>query len=265
MNFSTLGNPEISNVEQINSLRDWWKLAGVDLHYSDEPASLLAENAPIIAPAERVPEEPIVLTESKPSPPHQVPSLKKFSDNYPTQYDEFLAWMSIPENLIEAQWSRNHVLPAGAIDPEIMIITGMPEQADLSQNSVFSPKSNALLANMMKAVGCDSEKIYVAPIAVARSFDGRIGTQYGSALKKRALHLISLVRPKRIIIFGDTASHLFFDENLLTARKNLQFVNHVSSKTEAIATFHPRILNERPEFKAEAWKDLQLLTRIPNI
>jgi len=265
MNFSTLGNPEISNVEQINSLRDWWKLAGVDLHYSGKPASLLAENAPEAAGAVPIPAKTIVPTESKPPSPKEGHLPDGFSEDYPAQYDEFLEWLAIPENLIESQWSRNHVLPAGAIDPEVMIITGMPEQSGLSQNSLFSEKSGALLANMMKAIGCDSEKIHIAPISVARSFDGRIDAEYHSALKKRALHLIALVRPKRIIIFGDTASHLFFNENLLTARKNLQFVNHVSSKTEAIATFHPRILNERPEFKAEAWKDLQLLTRIPSI
>lgn len=240
-------------------------MAGVDLHYSDEPASLLAEDAATAEGAMPSTKETIVPTETKPPSPQAPPSPENFSEDYPAQYDEFLAWLSIPENLIEAQWSRNHVLPAGAIDPEIMIIAGMPEQSGLSRNSLFSEKSAALLANMMKAIGCDSEEIYVAPISVARSFDGRIDAQYHSALKKRTLHLITLVRPKRIIIFGDTASHLFFNENLLKARKNLQFVNHVSSKTEAIATFHPRILSERPEFKAEAWKDLQLLTRIPSI
>lgn len=265
MNFSTLGNRETTSVEQIESLRDWWSLAGVDLHYNDEPDSLLAKAAPSEKQVEPVRTETIVATESKPPPRQEISQPEKLNEDYPAQYDQFLAWLSTPENLVEAKWSQNHVLPTGVIEPEIMIIVGMPEQNSLAQNSPFSEKSAALLVNMLKAIGCDSEKTYVASVSLARSFDGRIDPKYHDTLKKRMLHHIGLVQPKRIIIFGDTPAHLFFNENLLTARKNIQFINHVSSKTEAIATFHPRILNERPEFKAEAWKDLQLLTRIPSI
>ncbi|GAA0482713.1 uracil-DNA glycosylase [Parasphingorhabdus litoris] len=249
-------------MEQIESLRDWWSLAGVDLHYDDEPASLLTETVPVTRPVEPKPVENIAATESKPQSNLESTGTANFSENYPSEHDEFLAWLSAPENLVEAQWSQNHILPNGVIEPEIMTIVGMPEQSGLLQNSLFSDKSGALLVNMLKAIGCDSQKTYSASISLGRSFDGRIDPQYHDALKKRVLHHIGLVRPKRIIIFGDTPSGLFFNENLLTARKNKQFVNHSSSKIEAIATFHPRILIERPEFKAEAWRDLQLLTRI---
>lgn len=274
MNFSTPAHPKSPSVEQIDSLRDWWSLAGVDLHYKTEMSSLLTEAAPVIAPARPQPVEVIPPEEPQPhaqprsqSQPEQIssPLSQNYSENYPAHHDAFLEWLSKPENLVEATWSKNHVLPVGMIEPEIMIIVGMPEQNILAPNSPFSEKNAALLANMLKAIGCDPAKTYTASVSLARSFDGRIDPQYHDIFKKRMLHHIGLVQPKRIIIFGDTPSRLFFNENLLTARKNLQFINHASSKTEAIATFHPRILNERPEFKAEAWKDLQLLTRIPNL
>lgn len=204
----------------------------------------------------------IAPTESEAVLARQTPSPQNFSDDFPADHGEFITWLSQPENLIEAQWAQNHVLPNGVIEPEIMIIVGMPEQGNLDENSHFSAKSATLLANMLKAIGCDSDKIYSASISVAHSFDGRIDPQYHEPLKKRMFHHIGLVQPKRIIAFGETPSHLFFNENLLTVRKNKQFVNHISAKTEVIAMFHPRILIERPEFKAEAWKDLQLLTRI---
>ncbi|MEP2104047.1 MAG: uracil-DNA glycosylase family protein [Parasphingorhabdus sp.] len=262
MNFSTPAPAESTPAEQIESLRDWWSLAGVDLHYNSEPASLLEETAPATLPVEQKLIESIAPTESKPQSAQESTSVESCSENYPKQHDQFLAWLSVPEKLVEARWSQNHVLPTGVIEPEIMVIVGMPEQGSLAQNSLFSEKSAALLANMLKAIGCDSEKTYSASVSLGRSFDGRIDPQYHDALKKRMLHHIGLVRPQRLIFFGDTPSGLFFNENLLTARKNKQFVNHSSYKIEAIATFHPRILIERPEFKAEAWKDLQLLTRI---
>tara|TARA_R110000772_G_scaffold37859_2_gene89661 strand:- start:1148 stop:1960 length:813 start_codon:yes stop_codon:yes gene_type:complete len=270
MNFSAHTYPENTSVEQIESLRDWWSLAGVDLHYNSEPTSLLAKIAPVVKPVKPEPIESNILTESKQQSVtaqsvEEKPRPQKLDENFPVQHDEYLAWLSKPENLVEAQWSQKHVLPTGTAEPEIMIIVGMPEQSGLAQNSLFSEKSAALLTNMLNAIGCDSQKTYLASLSLGRPYDGHIDPQYHDILKKRMLHQIGLVQPKRIIIFGETPSHLFFEQNLLTARKNKQFINHISAKTEAIATFHPRILIERPEFKAEAWKDLQLLTRIPSL
>lgn len=264
MNFSASAHPENTSVEEIESLRDWWSSAGVDLHYNNEPTSLLAKAAPVVRHAESKPIDITAPTESKPQFVRESPLPQKFNENYPQQHDEYLNWLSKSDNLVEAQWSRDHVFPTGMVEPEIMIIVGMPEQSGMAQNSLFSEKSAALLTNMLRAIGCDSKQTYLASVSLARSYDGRIEPQFHDTLRNRILHHIGLVQPKRIIIFGDTPSHLFFNENLLTARKNKQFVNYVSAKTEAIATFHPRILIERPEFKAEAWKDLQLLTRIPN-
>lgn len=265
MNFSAPAHPENTSVEEIKSLRDWWSSAGVNMHYNPEPASLLTKIAPLMKSTEPQPIDIIDPTESKPPSPQESHPLGNFSENYPTQHDEYFDWLSKPDNLIEAQWSRHHVFPTGVIEPEIMIVVGMPEQDGLAQNSLFSEKSAALLVNMLRAIGCDSTQTYLASVSLARAYDGRIDPQYHDTLKKRMLHHIGLVQPKRIVIFGDTPSHLFFNENLLTARKNKQFVNYGSAKTEAIATFHPRILIERPEFKAEAWRDLQLLTRISSI
>ncbi|WP_108810100.1 uracil-DNA glycosylase family protein [Sphingorhabdus sp. Alg231-15] len=262
MNFSAPAHPENTSSRQIESLRDWWSLAGVDLHYNSNPASLLAETAPAAKPSEPIPVDKAAPTESKPQPTINATERRNFNTDYPENHDKFLALLSMPENLVETQWSSSLVLPAGVIEPEIMTIVGMPEQSGLAQNSLYSEKSAALLANMLKAIGCDSQNTYSASISLARSYDGRIDPEYHDLLTKRMTHQIELVQPKRIIFFGDTPSQLFFNENLLAARKNKQFVNHISSKTEAIATFHPRILVERPEFKAEAWKDLQLLTRI---
>ncbi len=265
MIFSASAHPENTSVEQIESLRDWWSLAGVDLHYNDEPASLLVDTAPAHKPPAPQPVRIAAPTESKPDFVNEAPSPHNISEDFPAKHNDYIAWLSNSENLIEAQWSQNHVLPSGVIKPEIMIIVGMPEQGGLAEDSLFSSKSQALLANMLKAIGCDSERTYLASISLGRSFDGRLASEHHDIFKKRIIHHIGLVQPKKIIIFGDTPSNLFFNQNLLTARKNKQFVNHKSSKTDAIATFHPRILLERPEFKAEAWKDLQLLTRIESI
>lgn len=239
----------------IHSLQHWWSLAGVDLDYAEQPSSLLAEETPAaatdsppqIAITGRLPEEARKPVEDEP---------------LPLAYDEFLDWLANGDSLIETNWSKSRVLPRGALEPEVMVVSALPEKSRNGDAQLFNPDNQKLLGKMLAAIGCDSEQSYLTTVAVSASVDGRIDEQHWPALKKRLFHHIGLVRPKRVICFGDLAAKIIFGENMLTARKNKQFINQGSFKIEAIVTFHPRILIERPLFKAEAWKDLQMLTRI---
>ncbi|NCN83666.1 MAG: hypothetical protein GW822_09370 [Sphingomonadales bacterium] len=248
-----MANP--SPESMIDSLQHWWSLAGVDLDYSEQPAALLADEPAVsvtIAPP------PVAVTERA----LDVVRTPAREEPLPTDYEGFIAWLANDSGLIETSWSKKRTLPRGALEPEIMVISALPEKSSSGDVQLFNPDNQALLEKMLSAIGCDSEQSYLTTIAVSASVDGRIDEQHWPSLKNRLLHHIGLVRPKRVICFGDLAAKIIFDQDMLTARKNKQFINHSSSKTEAIVTFHPRILIERPLFKAEAWKDLQMLTRI---
>lgn len=239
----------------IRSLQNWWSLAGVELDYADQPSALLAAEAapqpvthsPAASVTKPVPEELIIPIRNEP---------------LPADYADFIDWLANGDDLIEAKWSKHRVAPQGALEPEIMTISALPEKNSHGDVKLFNSDNQKLLVKMLAAIGCDSGKSYSTTIVQALPFDGRIDEQHWTALKTRLFHLIGLVRPKRIICFGDLAAKIIFGEDLMSARKNKQFINHGPSKTEAIVTFHPRILIERPLFKAEAWKDLQMLTRI---
>ncbi len=239
----------------VESLQNWWALAGVELDYADQPAPLLVEKS-ISEPAEQT---------ARPAVTERAPEIAKKpvqDDVLPTTHAEFIDWLANSDSLIETRWSKKIALPKGVLEPEIMVVSALPEKTGHGEVDLFTPPNQRLLDKMLAAIGCDSEQVYLATIAISPSADGRIEDQYWPALKKRMLHHVGLVRPKRIICLGDLAAKIIFGDNLLAARKNKQFINHSSSQTEAIVTFHPRILIERPLFKAEAWKDLQMLTRI---
>jgi uracil-DNA glycosylase family 4 len=239
----------------IHSLQNWWSLAGVELDYADQPSALLAP------PVERQPAaSPLPASVTKPAPEETAAPVP--DEPLPSTHGEFLEWLAHSNQLIEAKWSKQRVAPQGVLEPEIMTISALPEKNRHGDVQLFNSDNLKLLNNMLAAIGCDSQKSYSATIAISLPVDGRIDEQHWEALKTRLFHHIGLVRPKRIICFGDLAAKILFGEDLLSARKNKQFINHGSSKTEAIVTFHPRILIERPLFKAEAWKDLQMLTRI---
>ena len=260
MNLGTSSQSE----EIMRSLQYWWATAGVDLDFSDTPNALLrkanividTENSGLKPSAEATDSTQVRSEAAEAATAAQVPQ------DYPDTLDAFIQWLAVSDNLIERTWAKNFVAPSNKVEPDIMVIVAMPENQTSDDNPYLDSQSAQLLGNMMAAINCDSEGLCVVSLALARSIDGRIGAEYKSILKERMLHLIELIRPKRLIIFGDIASQVMLDQNLLVARQNKQLINHVSSNTEAIVTFHPRILLERPEFKAEAWKDLQLLTRI---
>lgn len=254
MNFSKTPSSE----DLIKSLHHWWSLAGVEEDFNREPASLLTQPT---QPTSQPPEAVVPEVQNRPEIVPEIAPEVIAPDNFPDDHDKFIQWLSQADNLIEKSWAKEYILPTGILNPDVMIISAMPETNNLPENGLFAPRSYQLIKNMMSAIGVDSENLYISGLAIARSPDGRIQEKDQTLLKARMLHHIDLVQPKRIILFGEGVTMALFGKNLLTVRKNKRFINHVSSKTETIATFHPRILLDRPEFKAEAWKDLQLLTR----
>ncbi len=252
MNFSS---PEMSKIA-IDSLQHWWALAGVKQHYLDEPSSLLGTI--------RTTKGQNTVASSPDDIEMPVKKVRQaVADDYPVEIEAFKQWLSKPENLIESRWSGNFSAPYGPDKPQAMVITALPESVSSATDMIYTKDSTALLHKMLSASGYDPEQSHFASLSLSRTPDGQLTVEMLQILKKRMQHYISLVQPERIIVLGDTASKIFFGQDLLTARKKKQFINHLSSKTEAIATFHPRILLQRPEFKAEAWKDLQLILRNP--
>ncbi len=255
MIFSEKNNANAPSSTDIASLQHWWSLAGVDLNYAETPDSLLKET--IQPKAVTIDDQPASMAKLQ-----EETAVFEDTPVFPNEIGAFLQWLQKPENLVEKSSAREFVVPEGQVEPKYMLVSAMPETVNQGVASHFSQNSSVLVQNMMKALGTELEQCFHFPLALGRPVDGRIAKHRMKPLLDRALHLIALIRPERIILFGDTVSHAFFGEDLLTARQKKQFINHSSSKTEAIVTFHPRILLARPELKTEAWKDLQQLTRI---
>lgn len=70
-----------------------------------------------------------------------------------------------------------------------------------------------------------------------------------------AIKHIHLVKPRRLLLFGDAPARALLGEPLARARGRVHRIEGV----RAVATFHPRWLLQRPSDKALAWRDLLLL------
>jgi len=168
--------------------------------------------------------------------------------------------MSASPDVPEARWGRTRILPAGDPASGLMILTDMPEPGDAEAGVLMAGELGTLFDRMLAAIGRDRSSIWLAPLATVRSV-GRVPQDVGNRLVEIARHQIGLVAPKRLLIMGDLPNRALIGPDWQARRGSLQTVNLGAVEVETVATFHPRLLLERPAFKAQAWKDLQLLIK----
>lgn len=218
----------------------WWREAGVDVTVSEEPVNWLSRAAPA-AP------EPVAVAEK--------PAAQLLPDNL----DAFRRWLAEGDDVPEAKWGPIRLAPAGDPASGLMILGDMPERADVQAGQLYSGETGELFDNMMKAIGRDRATLYLVPIASVRPPGGRPDEESARRLGEIARHHVSLVRPRRLLLLGEAPTRLLLGMDLRDARGAIRHVNHGAGITEAVATYRPQFLIQRPAAKKEAWKDLQLL------
>lgn len=241
---------QISRADAAASLMRWWCDAGVDTLVDDAPRDWLA------APKMRTVPEPAVARKAPETPRAATPSVAPLPDTL----DSLLDWMRDSADAPEARWGRTRLLPAGNPQADIAIMIDAPDPADIAAGTLLSGELGALFDKMLTAIGLDRAAIWLTPFATIRPL-GRVPQDALRRLTEIARHQVNLIAPKRLLIMGDTPSRALIGTEVIPALGRLHPLNLGSRTVDAVATFHPRLLNERPSFKAQAWKDLQLLMK----
>jgi DNA polymerase len=223
------------------SALEWWRDAGVDMLVEDEARDWLARTPPPapVATAELAVAEPVVET-------------------LPGTLDAFVAWR-LGDDAPEAGGLSPRLAPTGPANAEWVLVTDVPEAED--SDLLLSGPAGRLLDKMLAAIGLSRESVHVLPLAWARPVTGRIAPDDEARLLELARHHLSLLSPKRLFLLGQSASRVLTETNGGGPDNRIHDINHFGAKTQAIASFHPRFLLERPGFKSEAWKHLLLLSR----
>ena len=216
------------------STLDWWREAGVDVLVEDAPRDWLARAAPVSAP---VPEAPVAAT-------------------LPATLAEFLAWR-IGVTAPEAAWRGASIAASGPLDAKLMVLVDCPDRED--RDCLLGGGAGKLFDRMLAAIGMTRAEIHLAAVCAKRPVAGRMPAEVQAELHRLALHHVGLLAPERLLVMGDAASRAVAGTEVLRARGILRPLNHNGGETRTVATFHPRLLLERPAQKADAWKDLQLL------
>jgi DNA polymerase len=175
----------------------------------------------------------------------------------PANLREFEAWR-ISAAAPDGGWNTP-IAPQGHAGSGLMVLVDMPEREDASTGQLLSGEPGRLFDRMLAAIGRDRQSIYLASLAVARPLSGQVAAEAQDRLAEIARHHIALVRPKRVLLLGDAVSRAVLGTGMAAARQSLHLLNHAGGQSEVVASFHPRLLLDRPAYKAEAWRDLQMV------
>jgi uracil-DNA glycosylase family 4 len=227
------------------SALDWWRDAGVDVGIDEEPRNWLARPAPAVeAPAQA-----------------SVTSIAAQAV-LPTTLAEFTAWRN-GGDVPEAAWHGRRIEAQGDPAADIMILIDMPEREDADSGTLMGGAAGKLFDRMLAAIGRDRSSIYLVAVCTSRPSAGRIAPEIEARLAEIASHHVALAGPKRLLLMGNAPSRALLGADALRTRGGLRSLNlkagTVEIEVEAVASFHPRFLLEKPAAKAEAWKDLQML------
>lgn len=226
------------------STLEWWRDAGVDMLVDDDPRDWLARPAP----RDEVSAGGVAPAAAAPAPPELLPDT----------LEAFLAWR-MGDAAPEKDWMTPRIAPGGDTESGWVILTDMPEADDAE--ALMAGATGRLLDRMLEAIGLAHDGVYLMSLAIARPLSGRIPPDQEARLIELARHQLSLLKPRKLLLFGQAASRVVDGMNGFPSGNSLDDVNQFCVNTQVVATFHPRFLLERPVAKSEAWKHLLLLAR----
>lgn len=183
---------------------DWWRAAGVDCDYLDEPQTWLRE--------------PEVEAEPEPAPPPRTaprqsatPALDRALTRepgapiggdrarWPDTLESFREyWLS--ERSLDDGALRDRVAPLGEPGAELMVLVGMPEEGD--REALLSGTQGELLRRIFKAMGIAESASYIASALPRNTPLPEWDDLAARGLADLTCHHIGLAKPRRLIAFG---------------------------------------------------------------
>lgn len=219
----------------------WWDMAGVDCATDEAAVNWLRPKT--TSPA-----------------PHATasPAAK------PATLEQFKAWLHEDASQPERRWPGAPILPQGKAQSSLMVITDMPDPADMEAGSLLADRAGRLFDAMLSAIGLSRENIYLASLLSSRPPGGMVeATDLETAAVRMRTH-VSLAMPARLLLLGDRTIRTFLPVQDKVGADSLHLFNHDGGIVPALATFHPRLLLGQPAAKAECWRTLQCLAEEMN-
>ena len=171
--------------------------------------------------------------------------------------------------------SRNKIVfGMGSLDPKVLFVGEGPGYEEDKKGVPFVGKAGELLDKIMKAIGLDRDKVYIANIVKChpmrdpahpelRGNDRPPEFAEISACRQILDQQIEILNPPAICALGSTAAKALLNREqgiTLLRGKVYQFKFPISKKVvPLIPTYHPAALLRNENLKKDVWHDIKLL------
>ena len=235
---------------QLAAATAWWREAGVDCDFANEPRDwLAAAKAPVAdvshdAPARR---------EAAPPPP-PAPRIGGERSRWPATLDQFPAWWLTEPSLDPASGARR-VLPfgpqPGPHGAALMVLVGQPEAED--RETLLAGPQGRLLDAMLAAFGLTRADTYVASILPRHTPMADWAGLAGAGMGAVVAHHIALVAPQRLLVFGRGGVSALVGHDPAHGLPPSPEFNHEGGSVPLLIAPALETLLERPGHKPGLW------------
>eukprot|EP01037_Dinobryon_pediforme_P004441 gene4441-4488_t len=216
----------------------WWRDAGVDGDFSDDPRNWLEQAAPRKAAGARAPAAPAA-----------PPLIGGGPAAWPAEIGAFATWWMTEPALAAAGAQR--VPPAGPPAPRVMIVVAMPEAQD--GETLLSGPAGRLLDGLLAAGGLSRGEVYCTAALPARiaapDWQGLAEAGLGALLT----HHIGLVRPERLILFGQSGISTLLGNSSAHKAPHLHSINHDGAIIPGLFAYDLESILAKPGLKSGLW------------
>jgi DNA polymerase len=144
----------------------------------------------------------------------------------------------------------------GNLQAELMFVGEAPGADEDAQGFPFVGRAGQLLTKIIEGIGFKREDVFIGNINRCRPPANRQPTlPEAHTCRPFLLREIAVVRPKVIVVMGNTALHNLLDtkDGITKVRGNFQDYFGV----KVMPTFHPAYLLRDPHKKREVWEDMK--------
>ncbi|ABD26220.1 hypothetical protein Saro_1780 [Novosphingobium aromaticivorans DSM 12444] len=244
----TADKPAPSFGDALAAALDWWRDAGVDGTFVDEPQDWLAAARLAAAAQAPTPQKPLreLIAERDDSPP---PPTVSDRSGWPTELAAFADWWLAEPVLAPAGLRR--LVPAGPAGAKLMIVVPMPSADD--GDTLLSGRAGRLLDAMLAAMGLERGETYIASAIPAHVPMPDWAALRQAGIGDVLLHHIALVAPDRLLILGATSISTLLGNDPPNLAHSLQAINQNPSVIAALPAWDLEAMLARPALKAGFW------------
>ena len=144
----------------------------------------------------------------------------------------------------------------GNLEADLIFVGEAPGANEDAEGRPFVGKAGQLLNKIIEAIGMRREEVFIGNINRCRPPGNRQPTlPEAHTCRPFLLREITVVRPKIIVVLGNTATQNLLDTKIGITKLRGEFQDYYGVKV--MPTFHPAYLLRDPTKKRETWEDMK--------